>query len=98
MNLYDSIPFGRENAITAKELTKRTGYINTRSLQQDIHRLRESGKLILSATDCPQGYFRPESNHEILMFCRSMQSRIIEIQKAVRPAMKYLNMDGEDVG
>lgn len=86
MKVYDSIPFGRANAITAKELTKQTGYPNVRTLQQEIHRLRESGSLILSATDFPQGYYRPENHHEILMFCRSMQSRITEIEKAVRPA------------
>ena len=98
MMILDYIPFGRANAITARELTSRTGYPTVRALQQEIHRLRESGSLILSATEFPQGYYQPENDHEIVMFCRSMQSRITEIQKAVRPAWKYLNGDGDSIG
>jgi len=92
------IPFGRDNAIQAKELVQMTGYKDIRTLAQEIHRLRESGKLIISATDYPQGYFQPENRQEVIMFCRSMQSRINEIQKALRPAMEHLNEGGGIVG
>ena len=91
------IPFGRANAIQAKELAQMAGIKDVRTLSAEIHRLRESGRLIISATDCPHGYFQPKNKHEVAMFCRSMQSRINEIQKAVRPAMEYLN-GGNSIG
>ena len=97
MKLLQYIPFGRNSAIQAKELAKYAGYSDTRTLQQEIHRLRESGAFIMAATDYPQGYFQPENEHEVLMFCRSMQSRINEIQKAMRPAMEYLRTGGEKI-
>ena len=92
------IPFGRNNAIQARELVQMTDYKTVRALTQEIHRLRESGELIISATDTPYGYFRPENRQEVVMFCRSMQSRINEIQKALRPAMEHLNEGGGTIG
>lgn len=96
MDLTDHIPFGRANAITAKELAARAGYSDVRSLQQDIHNLRVKGALILSATEQPQGYFRPDGDdkHEVRHFLRSMRSRAREIEAAARSAEAYLREQG----
>ena len=55
---------GVQNAITAKELAK---YYNcdTRSITQEIHNLRRSGKVILSVnTGINNGFFLPADRAE----------------------------------
>ena len=91
MELMKFIPTGRENALPAKELARLAGYKDVRTMQQDIHRLRKAGHVILSATDQPNGYFLPDSSSDISRFVRSMNSRVREIKVAVRAAEQYLD-------
>lgn len=64
VNLPDYIPTGAQNAIPAKELCKRAGFPSVRSIQQEIHRLREKGHIICSSTEPPAGYFIAANHHE----------------------------------
>lgn len=89
MRLMDYIPTGAENAIPAKTLASTAGYSSVRMMQQDIHRLREKGNLILSSTEPPNGYYLPASRQEAARFVRSMNSRIREIRKAVQAAERF---------
>lgn len=92
MDLMKYIPVGRKNAITAEILAARAGYRSVRALMQDIHNLRANGKLILSATERPQGYFIPGEGdkEEVRHFLCSMRSRINKIEVAAKPAEQYL--------
>lgn len=90
MRLIDFIPVGRNNAISARDLAKLAGFKDTRSLTQEIHRLRKAGHIICSAVTQPYGFFLPESEHDIREFVHSMHGRITEIGAAVRGAEQYL--------
>jgi len=92
--LLEHIPFGRENAIPAPELTKRAGYRHIREMTLDIAALRKSGEVILSATDRPFGYFLPADAAECERFVRSMYSRVREIGEAVAGAREYMRGSG----
>ena len=89
MNLLDYIPTGAQNAIPAKELCKRAGFPSVRSMQQEIHRLREKGHIICSSTEPPAGYFIAAHHHEAARFSRSMESRRREIGRAIKAAKRY---------
>ena len=83
------IPTGRGSAITAKRLTKISGYKDARSLQMDVHRMRLAGIPVLSATDEPCGYFMPETPEEAGRFIASMTSRIRNTRDAMTAAERY---------
>lgn len=89
MNLMNYIPTGAENALDAKQLCNISGYSNVRSMQHEIHRLREQGKLICSSTESPFGYYIPADRKEAARFVHQMESRVREIKRAVKAAKKY---------
>lgn len=91
MEIIDLIPTGRDNAIPAADLAKVAAFPDARTLQQEIHSLREHGVVILSATDKPNGYYLPESRQEVEQFVRSMHSRMKNTNIAVKSAELYLS-------
>lgn len=91
MEFLNMIPVGRKNAITAQQLTERAGLKNVRELQQLIHRMREAGYFIMSATGSPSGYYQPATVEEMVPFVRSMGRRVREIRKALEPAKRYID-------
>ncbi len=96
MNLLDYIPTGAQNAIPAKELCKRAGFPSVRSMQQEIHRLREKGHIICSSTEPPAGYFIAANHHEAARFIRSMESRRRENGRAIKAAKRYTSFFTEN--
>jgi len=105
--LYNFIQFGRENAQTAKDLTKAMGYKHWREVTLEINRLRNKGAVICAAGDKPAGYFRPRDPDEARHFVVTMRSRVREIRLAARSAEKYITssphngqvqLSGEDGG
>lgn len=91
MKLIDLIPTGRGNAIPATDLAKIAAFPDARTLQQEIHSLREHGVVILSATDKPNGYYLPENRQEVERFVCSMYSRMKNTNIAVKSAEEYLS-------
>lgn len=89
-NLYDCIPQGKENAITATEMAK-LFECTERDITRQINALRKSGKIICS---CESGYFLPIDDYDIKKFVRQMKSRITDITKATKSAEDYLNERG----
>lgn len=89
MNLLDFIPVGAANAITTKELMRRSGISDKRTLQAEIHNLRERGFIICSQTEPPAGYFIAANPQEAARFVRSMESRQRQIERAIKAARKY---------
>lgn len=91
LTIMELLQEGEENAINAKELAK---YYNcdTRSITQEIHNLRRSGKVILSnnvGRTC--GYYLPADRAEVERFAKTMHSRLKQIKIATLSAEKYLS-------
>lgn len=96
MDLLQFIPTGRANARSTEELMRLWGCQDARAVRQMIHDLRVSGNVVCSTTEGGGGYYLPDSKIELLRFCRSMRSRINEIQKALASAERIIsNFQGE---
>ena len=90
INILDYIPFGVNNAITAKELSTILGK-NERDITKNIHYLRKKGEFITAVhAGESQGYFRPTNYYEVLMFVKDMSSRIHNMEQARQPALDYI--------
>ena len=55
-SIYDTLPLGKRNAITAEKLCEIHGFKDTRTLRHMITAEREHGGLIAG---CEAGYYRP---------------------------------------
>ena len=93
LKLTDYLSVGEENAITAKQLAKYLGW-NERDVTITVNALRKQGTLICSNTQ--SGFWLPADDRDIEQFVRGMQSRITDMQKAMKPAIEYLN-GGDDI-
>lgn len=51
MNILDFIPYGKENAITRRELVRLTG-LDDRLIRKEVKRLLKEGVPILSSSHC----------------------------------------------
>lgn len=75
--IYDMLPVGEQNAISRRELMRRTGY-SDRKLRLAITEERKAGALILSSVDGAKGgYYRYEPGNatELRRFIASMSRR-----------------------
>ena len=86
----DSIPTGRENAITTENLMRLNGYSDKRKLRQDIRSLRIAGEVILSTTQNKGGYYRPKDKEELRQFIRQEEGRAKSIFYALKTARRML--------
>ena len=94
LNLTDYLSIGEQNAITAKELARLLG-LNEREITYTVNALRKKGVLICSNTQ--SGFFFFFDDTDIKDFVRQMNSRIIDMQKAMNPAVEYLNNGGGSI-
>ena len=92
--LTDYLSVGEENAITCKQLSKYLG-LSERDITIQINALRKKGELICSNTQ--SGFWLPADDRDIEQFVRGMQSRIKDMQKAMKPAIEYLKNGGGDI-
>lgn len=88
--VYDLIPSGEANAITAAELANIL-QVPWRIITATIHFLRCKDFYICS---CGKGYFRPENNDELRHFVMMMRSRRKHIKAAAASAEKLLKQGG----
>lgn len=96
MNKFkDSIPTGRENAITTNDLMRLNGYSDKRKLRQDIRSLRIAGEVILSTTKNKGGYYRPKDKDELRQFIRQEEKRAKSIFYALKTARRMLKKSSE---
>lgn len=69
--MYNSIPIGRENAISKEALQKRWGLQNERAVRQEISELRKIDNgddfVIVSTSSC-RGFYRTNDKKEILKY------------------------------
>ena len=59
MNIYEHLLPGKENALTPEYLATKYHFSSVRMLQKQIEAERKAGKVILSSTTPPGGYYLP---------------------------------------
>ena len=90
--IYEILPTGRSNGISARELKRLVGCENDRNLRLLIHQERKAGAMICSSST---GYYKPEDRSEIAEFVKSLESMAMNILIAIRPARRALQDMGE---
>ena len=86
--IYDSLPIGKANAISAEELAKIHGIKDTRTLRHRITEERLNGAAI---GGCDTGYFRPvtlSEFHECWQWFHTRAISSFRISKLFRDAIK----------
>ena len=85
---------GADNAITTRELLRRSGFATARELQQEIREERAAGALILSKTNDGGGYFLPSEGEqgkaEIQAFISTLHARATNTFAALKAAKAAL--------
>lgn len=90
MKVFDSLHYGKENAIASKTLAKALGYRTVRDLQKEIERERAAGAVILS-DPCGGGYYLSNEPHELLRFTQTLNARARNTMKAAESAQRALD-------
>lgn len=77
MGVYENLLPGKENALTPEYLTVKCHFSSVRMLQKQIEAERKAGKVILSSTTPPGGYYLPAAGDtmEIRKFIRTLENR-----------------------
>lgn len=86
--IYDSLPRGRKNAVSAEYLCGLFGFRSTRELRQHVQSERMAGALIASGDG---GYYVPETREEITVYVHryeSMAKSIFATLKHARASLK----------
>lgn len=73
--VYELLGIGEKAALSPDYLRAVLGLKSVRSLQKRIEAERERGLVILSSSQSPGGYYRPETPAEIMAFIRTLENR-----------------------
>lgn len=96
MNIRDYIPKGQENAISKKDLCRRTG-LNDREIRLYVEKAnQEPYEPIICLLD-GRGYFIPLPSERDLVwqYIASETSRVNKLSKKLRNMRKWLNNQGQ---
>ena len=98
MSVYENLLPGKENALTPEYLAVECNLSSVRLLQKEIERERKSGKVILSSTVPPGGYYLPAEGDtaEIRRFIRTLEnwgSKTLSILESAKELLKELEGD-----
>lgn len=88
--VYEVLEIGERNALSPDYLRVTLGLTSNRAVQKQIEHERRQGKVILSSTQSPGGYFLPETKQEIRRFIRTLESRGNKTLDALDGARKLL--------
>ena len=89
LKVYDSLRYGRDNAIPSKPLAEALGFRSVRDLQKQIEKERSAGAVILS--DPGGGYYLSNDPAELLRFTRTLEARARNTIKAAESAHRALD-------
>lgn len=89
--VYEILKIGERNALSPDYLRVVLGFKSNRALQKQIEHERGQGKVILSSTQPPGGYFLPETKQEIRRFIRTLENRGSKTLDALNGAIALLN-------
>lgn len=95
MKVFDSLHYGKENAIPSKALAKALGFQSVRDLQKQIERERAAGAVILS-DPCGGGYYLSNDPHELRRFTRTLNARAKNTLRAAESAQRALDAATEN--
>lgn len=87
--VYDSLSYGRENAIPSATLASGLGFGSIRDLQKEIEQERAAGAVILS-DPCGGGYYLSDDPGELQRFIRTLNARAKNTIRAVESAQRAL--------
>lgn len=73
--VYEVLKVGEINALSPDYLRVILGFKSNRALQKQIEKERGQGKVILSSTQPPGGYYLPDSPMAIRKFCITLANR-----------------------
>lgn len=90
MKVYDSLRYGRGNAIPSKTLASILGFRSVRELQKAVERERAAGAVILS-DPCGGGYYLSDDPEELKRFTRTLNARARNTIKAAQSAQMALD-------
>lgn len=90
MKVYDSLRYGKENAIPSKALADALGFRSVRDLQKQIERERAAGAVILS-DPCGGGYYLSNDTDELRRFTQTLNARARNTMKAAESAQRALD-------
>lgn len=95
MGIETYIPFGRENAITRKELCSLTK-LSDRKLREQIEQARREGHIIINNQD-GRGYYRTNDPDEIAKQYRQQRRRALSILAQQKHMRRLLKAAGREV-
>ena len=92
MGVYENLLPGKENALSPGYLVVKCLLSSVRMLQKQIEMERRSGKVILSSTTPPGGYYLPAAGDtmEIRKFIRTLENRGGNTLRALESAKDLL--------
>lgn len=92
MGVYENLLPGKENALSPGYLVVKCHLSSVRMLQKQIEMERRSGKVILSSTTPPGGYYLPAAGDtmEIRKFIRTLENRGRNTLRALESAKDLL--------
>ena len=88
--VYEVLKVGERNALSPDYLRTTLGFTSNRAVQKQIEKERGQGKVILSRTQPPGGYFLPETKQEIRQFIKTLENRGSKTLDALDGARKLL--------
>lgn len=95
--VFEILKIGEKDALSPEYLRALLGFSSIRAVQKQIERERAEGKVILSSTLPPGGYYRPENPSEIRRFIRTLENRGQKTIDALNSARKMLTqIEGAD--
>ena len=90
MRVFDSLRYGKENAVPSKILARSLGFRSVRDLQKEVERERAAGAVILS-DPCGGGYYLSNDPEELRRFTRTLHARARNTVKAAQSAQRALD-------
>lgn len=90
MKIYESLRYGRANAIPSKVLAEALGFRSVRDLQKAVEAERAAGAVILS-DPCGGGYYLSDDPEELRRFTRTLNARAKNTLKAAESAQRALD-------
>lgn len=88
--VYESLNYGRENAVKSAELAKRLGFKSVRELQKQIEAERAAGYVILSDSQ-GAGYYLSNDPVELRRFVNTLNAMAANTIRASESAQRALD-------
>lgn len=88
--VYESLRYGRENAVKSSDLARRLGFKTVRELQKQVEAERAAGYVILCDSQ-GAGYYLSNDPVELRRFTRTLNARAANTLKAAESAQRALD-------